>query len=110
MSELHVLPQRAKRAEGADLLEADLEAMLERTVAQLAVIEREVEASRTAIAQSAYPQAWKDWRLAQVELRRQRDRAPLVQLAADVHQRLRSTRFLEEIGTCGSAERLLAVH
>ena len=96
MSELHVLPQRVTRSHGVDLLEADLQAMLDRTVAQLEIIEREFETSRLAIAESAYPQAWKDWRLAHLELRRQRDRAPFVQLAAHVHQRLDSARLLND--------------
>lgn len=94
MSELHVLPlKRARRGE-VDLLQADLQAMLDRTLAQIEAIERDFEHSRVVIVESAYPQSWKDWRLAHLELRRQRDRAPLVQLAAHVHQRLRSAQLL----------------
>jgi hypothetical protein len=86
MPELHFLPQRPTRPGKADSVEADLQAMLDRAVAGLACIERNFEGSRAAIEASAYPRPWKDWRLAQLELRRQRDRAPLAQLVAEVHQ------------------------
>jgi hypothetical protein len=102
MPELHVLrrPGSEQRQHGS--IEKELESMLERAVAQLEDIERRFESERAAIESTMYARPWKEWRLTQLQTRRQRDRAPLVELVADVHQRLRSAQWLEDLSTLGA--------
>jgi hypothetical protein len=63
------------------------EAMIERTLALLADIERRYEHERSIIEGALHPQPWKDWRLEQLACRHARERQPLIQRLCALHHR-----------------------
>jgi hypothetical protein len=73
---------------------ADLEADIERALAHLADLDRRYDQQRGIIDGALHPQAWKDWRLIQLDERHRRERRPLIQFLCRSRQEI-AARDLE---------------
>ena len=76
---------------------AQIEVMIEQTLALLADIERRYEHERSIIEEALHPQPWKDWRFEQLAIRHARERQLMIQRLCSLHQQ-RTTAALGFVG------------
>lgn len=103
MSTLHVFDKPRHPRSPMLSSRAELETTMERTLAQLADVDRQYENERDVIEGALHPRPWKEWRLEQLEQRHQAERQPLVQFLCLLQQQLVSRDMkVAKIGGCTS--------
>ncbi len=90
MSTLHVLERSRQRRVPALPSRTELERAMERTLAQLAEVDRRYDHERRVIEGALHPECWKSWSLEQLQLRHREERQPLTQLLCSLHQQIAS--------------------
>jgi hypothetical protein len=61
---------------------------MERTLAQLADVDRRYDYERSMVDGALHPQCWKSWRLEQLQKRHGEERQPLIHLLCSLYQQL----------------------